>query len=491
MESIDRDFNLVSRFDKVNFNFYGYKIKNQSDIEIDLHNTILQIKSFYLTGREVDLSLTGIVDISKNMDLHARGNIDIAPLRSLTDKITFITGMSEFDVDVYGSWEEPEAIGDIYVKDGSVKIESIPYRLSNFNGTLHLNRDKIVFESIESDFAGGTMTLSGVGYFRKLDLERLFLSSTMKGIRVRPLDKVQAVFDGTLFYESSPDVSALAGTIEIVKARYEKNVDLASLITGVKEVRLDASEYPDFARKTNLNIRISGNDNIFIDTNIARTPVQLDLNIIGTVDQYGLIGRVDTGEGTIYFRGNEFNILTGSNVEFIESERIAPVFHIMADTYISSHYIKLTLDGSIDNFSLTLFSDPPLPERDILTLLTLGEVDSESRGFESGLAASEAASALVGGVQDAMEDKFKSITGLERFRVEPHITTSGALMPRVTVEKRLLEDKLFVVYSSSLGTTEESLMTIKYNLNKNISLIGTRDELGSAGGDIKFRFEFR
>jgi len=491
LESINGDLNVTSRFDKVDFNFYGYKIKNENDLEIDLQNTILQIKSFYLTGADVDLSVTGIIDIFKDMDIHARGSIDIAPLRSLTEKISFVSGMSEFDVDLYGSWEEPEAIGDIYVKDGSVKIESIPYRLSNFNGTIHLNRDKIVFESIDADFAGGNMTLSGVGYFHKFNLKRIFLSSTMKGIRVRPIDKVQAVFDGSLFYESSPDVSGLAGTIEIVKARYEKNVDLASVITGVQEIRVDATEYPEFARKTDLNIRISGSENILIDNNLARTPVQLELNIMGTVDQYGLIGRVDTGEGTIYFRGNEFNILSGSNVEFIDSARIAPVFHILAETYVSSHYIKLTLDGTIDHFSLTLFSDPPLPERDILTLLTLGEVDSESRGFESGLAASEAASVLVGGMQNAIEDKFKSITGLERFRVEPYITAAGALSPRVTVEKRLLEDKLFVVYSSSIGTTEESIINLKYKLDKNISLIGTRDELGSAGGDVKFRFEFR
>ena len=61
----------------------------------------------------------------------------------------------------------------------------------------------------------------------------------------------------------------------------------------------------------------------------------------------------------------------------------------------------------------------------------------------------------------------------------------------MTVSKKLIGDKLFVTYSSAVGSTEEQIINLKYNLGKNVSLIGARDEKGSLGGDIKFRFEFK
>jgi len=61
----------------------------------------------------------------------------------------------------------------------------------------------------------------------------------------------------------------------------------------------------------------------------------------------------------------------------------------------------------------------------------------------------------------------------------------------VTIGKRLLKDKLYVTYSTSVGTNEESIIKLEYIIDKNISLVGSKDQIGSVGGDVKFRFEFK
>jgi len=241
--------------------------------------------------------------------------------------------------------------------------------------------------------------------------------------------------------------------------------------------------------KTALNVRIKGEDNIFINNNIARTPVKIDLSVQGTLAQHGLIGRVEAKGGTIFFRNNEFEIIKGS-VDFIEPNRVAPVFHIVAETFTSGYRVRLNLDGPADRFTLSLFSDPPLSDMDILTLLTAGRISKESKGFESGIGAGEATAFLTGRLQDVMEERFKYITGFERFEINPQTTTTGAVSPRITVGKRLLGQKLFVTYSTSIGTTEEHILKLRYDLSKNFSIIGLRDEMGSLGADFKYRFEF-
>jgi hypothetical protein len=52
-------------------------------------------------------------------------------------------------------------------------------------------------------------------------------------------------------------------------------------------------------------------------------------------------------------------------------------------------------------------------------------------------------------------------------------------------------EKVFVTYTTGVGTLEEQIIKIEFFMNKNVSLVGVRDERGIAGGDIRFRFEFK
>jgi translocation and assembly module TamB len=178
-------------------------------------------------------------------------------------------------------------------------------------------------------------------------------------------------------------------------------------------------------------------------------------------------------------------------VDFVEPNRVVPIFHIQAETFTRGYRIRLSLDGPADKFAMSLFSDPPLTDMDILTLLTSGQISKESKGFESGIGAGEAAAFLTGGLQDVIEERFKYITGFERFEVDPHTTATGSVSPRITVGKRLLGEKLFVTYSSSVGSTELDIIKLQYNLSKKFSIIGLRNEIGSVGTDFKYRFEFK
>jgi translocation and assembly module TamB len=146
----------------------------------------------------------------------------------------------------------------------------------------------------------------------------------------------------------------------------------------------------------------------------------------------------------------------------------------------------------MDHFNLSLSSDPHLEEVDILALLTVGQVGKQLKGLEGGIGAGEATSFLTGKVQDVLEERLRNITGLDRFQVDPSVSkTTGTVGPRVTVSKRLIGDKLFVTYTTLVGSTEEQVLKLEYLLDKNISLIGIRDEKASIGGDVKFRFEFK
>ncbi|MBI5741053.1 MAG: translocation/assembly module TamB domain-containing protein [Nitrospirae bacterium] len=482
---------LTSRFAYLNCSAYGFTLRNAGDIVVELADRGLAIKSFALTGDHAKLSVGGELKPDKQLDVKVKGSLDLAPLKVLSDKFASLKGRGDISVDIIGPWEKPDVTGEVNVIDAAASLTEYPYKIGPVNGTVFLKKDRFAFDDVKTVFGGGKITMSGVGYLSGVSVKRVFLSSSLTGINVRPMDDVSASFDGRLFYETSDKGAVLSGSLDVKKARYGKDLEFSKWLIDLREINREAVRYPAFLKNTEFNVYISGADNITIDNNLAKAPVNLAVTLTGNIARPGLIGRIEAQEGTIYFRSNEFRILEGSSVDFVDASRITPVFHLLAETYTGDYFIKMNLDGTIDKFTLSLFSDPPLSEMEILNLLTFGQTRKASKGLESGIAASEAASILAGGLQDVVQEKFKGITGFERFKIEPNTTAAGAIAPRITIGKRLLEDRLFVIYSTSVGTTEENVIRLEYRVSKNISLVGSKDEIGSVGGDVKYRFEFK
>jgi len=97
-----------------------------------------------------------------------------------------------------------------------------------------------------------------------------------------------------------------------------------------------------------------------------------------------------------------------------------------------------------------------------------------------------------GGVQEKFESQIEKVTGFDRIQVDPYYSgTRAAGGARLTVSEKFLEDDLVVTYSVTLNPSEEQTILLEYLLDRNIFLVGRRDELGRVSGNIKFRFEFR
>jgi translocation and assembly module TamB len=481
-----------SRLSSLNVNLYDYVLENVEDVSVDFKDNEIAVQSFDFRGKNSHFSASGLITPGDRYDLSVKGNIDIAPLQAITDKFVSLDGRAVLEATIKGKWEGPEIIGEVKLENASGVLDAQSQKIGPVNGTFSFRKDRISFESVSVDFAGGTLLMSGMGQISKFSLEKLFLSTTLKNITIRPSEGMSADIGGKLFYEYSARGSALSGDISVKRARYEKKFDWRNWLLGLGQQNGNHTRTPEFLKQTKLNLQIAGTDNIIIDNNIVNAPVIIRLNVVGTIKRYGLVGRVESREGQVFFRGNEFRIVKGSSMDFLDPDRVYPLFHVMADTYKNDYYVRLSIDGGLDNLIVTFFSDPPLPESDIVSLLTLGYTGKDStKGFGSGMAAGEATALLTGGIQDDIEKELEGCTGLEQIKFEPHTTSTGAFTSKVTVGKRLLEDRVAVTYSTPIGATEEQIIKVEYKLSDEVSVVGSRDEFGIIGTDLKYRLEFK
>jgi autotransporter translocation and assembly factor TamB len=478
------------RVEQMTLSMYGYSFTNEREIRLALKDRTLTMENISLRSGSMTLKLEGGMEIGRRYNLAAEGNSSLSPFKSLSSRIGVLKGDAEFVLSATGSWDNPEINGGITLTNGSIGLKDYPYRLSSLNGYLYMDNDRVVLESLTGKLGGGDVSISGIVYLKKFSFKRFYLEAALKNITVSPSNNFTVNFGGTMLYKGTPASQIISGDIRINRARYRERVEWKSwLLQTQKAVKYKADI--SGLEKAELNIRIVGKDNIFIDNNVARATVSADTILRGSVYRPILFGRFETSDGTAYFRNNEFRILHAS-VGFFDPNRINPVVEIASETTVRGYKIKMNLDGQFDHFNVSLSSEPLLKESDILSLLTVGQTEGDLKGLGGGIGAGEATSFVTGKLQDVVEERLRTITGLDRFQIDPRVSkTTGTVEPSVTVSKRLLGDKVFVTYTSSVGSADEQIVRIEYFLSKKISLVGLRDERGIVGGDVRFRFEFK
>ena len=469
---------------------YGYSFTNEEEMTLELRDRKLLFNPIHLRSGDTLLTAKGGLTFGKEYNLTFEGSSALSPFKSLSSRLGLLKGKAEFVVEIIGDWETPKIYGGISLEDGAVGLKDYPQRISSLNGYLYMDNDRVVLQKLSGKIGGGDVDISGILYLRKFAFRRFYVEAKLKNISTAVSKDFNVNYGGNILYKGTPSAQTVSGEITINNARYRDRVEWKSWLLKAKTAEKIKSEISNI-ENAELNIRIIGTQNMYIDNNVARAPVTADMVLRGTIYRPVLFGRLESKEGTMYFRNNEFRVLHAS-ADFADPKKMAPVIEIAAETTVSGYNIKMNLEGRIDHFNMSLSSDPPLKEMDILSLLTVGKTRGELQGLESGIGAGEATSFVTGKMQDVMEERLRTITGLDRFQIDPYVSKSTATVtPRVTVSKRLLGDKVFITYATPVGSFDEQIIKLEYFVTKKVSLIGVRDERGIVGGDVQFRFEFK
>jgi hypothetical protein len=492
---LEGDRNNISAKADINhvmFSLFGQTLKNESAISLSVNDRKVSFREFTVKSGASSFKLQGGLEIGREYDIRLSGSSSLSSFKALSKKIGYLKGDSDFSLSVTGKWEKPEINGSMNVSDASFGLHDYPLYVTSVKGSLFMEGDRIVVRGLSGKIGGGSANISGVAYLDSFQIKRFYLETKLDDVTVSVSKDFHVNFGGDLLYRGTTEKMGIIGEVKINRARYKEPLEWRSWLFTARAAEKPRAELTAFER-AELNISVTSGENMSIDNNIARASVKIagEMLIKGIVFRPVLFGRFETTEGYIYFRNNEFKLISAS-VDFADPNRIKPVINLTAETTIQGYRIRLSLEGQADRFTLSLSSQPHLEDRDILALLTSGQIGSQVKGLEAGIGAGEAASFLTGKLQDVFEERMRALTGVDRFQVEPYVSsTTGTVGPRVTVSKRLIGEKLFVTYANLLGTTEEQVIKIEYFLNKKVSLVGLRDETGSMGGDVRFRFEFK
>jgi translocation and assembly module TamB len=133
----------------------------------------------------LDLAFRGVEQrqVEGPLRVHARGDsVDLGIIEALTPAVSGVRGLLSIDMNVGGSWKNPEFAGGVEIRGGAMSVPGLGVRYDNLHGDARFEGDSLVLDTLLVR-SGGTLGVSGA--IRLVDLARpvLDLGFTADGFR--------------------------------------------------------------------------------------------------------------------------------------------------------------------------------------------------------------------------------------------------------------------------------------------------------------------
>ncbi|WP_310569562.1 translocation/assembly module TamB domain-containing protein [Gemmatimonas sp.] len=371
----------------------------------------------------LDLAFSG-VEGTRMLEGAATGELraDSLPLDLLsrvTDAVANVRGDVNGQAQLRGTLREPDFTGALALRNGRTDVVALGITLDRMQGSLRLDGDSVVIDSLTADSHGRIAVSGGIGV---KDVASPSFDLRMRAERARILDNEQgrasADADVTMhgpfndvfvqgrariregvFYIPKPDNSEVinAGDPAVFAVIDTNDVRQRDLVLApsplLANMRMDLGLTVDrdtWVRSQEANIEIYSEDDLRITVDRRRQALALD-------------GIVNTDRGEYEFLSKRFQVKRGA-VQFIGTQDINPLLQITAEYQVQQPSqqaidIRVLIGGTLLSPRLSLESDaqPPISQSDLLSYLAFGSESGSLLQFGgSSLSGGSSGGGLVG-----------------------------------------------------------------------------------------------
>lgn len=277
-------------------------------------------------------------------------------------------------------------------------------------------------------------------------------------------------------------------------------------LSSEAQIRRRAQFNVPLLRGMELDLSVQADRNLVVDTGVGEVEAQVDGRVLGLVAAPIFVGEASISKGTFSYLGNSFRIESGQ-ITNKDAGRFDPEYAIVASTLeplrgvrlldeqgqvqVRDAHVRATLRGRLGQaqppeFAVTVLNRAQGEEFSLTTqqgisLLTFGDATLANVDMATESLLREGAQSYLGG-------RFARALGLRSLDVE--VSQSDVEASRFSLTKEL-SSQWILSYASTFQLDQEQRIEVEYRVNRNLSIIGERNEQGKYGVDLKFEYEFR
>lgn len=471
----------------------GVALKSDGAVHAALADGTLRLDPLHVFGEDTNLFMQGSVGAltqQHELQLKARGSVNVKLAQSINSNISS-SGEVNFNLIGGGTIAHPRLTGDVQFGNVSFAFANFPNGLSNMNGTLSFDQDRIDVKNLTAVSGGGKLTLGGFVTYQQGIYGELTVSA--KGVRVRYPQGVSTMVDAKLRLQGTRQSSLLSGNITITQFAVENGLALASFQPTT--IGLSLPPNPNaLANRVRLDVHVVSAPQLDFQNSFAKLAGYVDLRVRGTIAQPSVLGHVSITEGSATFAGTKYELQHG-DIYFSNPVRINPTLDLSATARVEDYDITVGLTGTAAKPVPTFRSEPPLSEQDIFSLLALGRTQEEQQiysNMQSQAGVNSTADALLGGALNAtVSSRIQKLFGGGSVKIDPtFVTGTGNATARITVQQQISKYAT-LTYATNVNSSAQQLIQAQINLTRDFSVLAVRDEAGVFSLVFKLRRRYR
>lgn len=363
---------------------FNSQIHTEED-RLILHNQVLK-GSETKADLNVGLRLTPLVNwfLSQDsnpelgkawLDLSAHGEMKLAWLNDwLQQDAQFFSGLLSLDMNVLGSFADPELAGNLSLTDGTYQNAISQTSLQQANIVLKFDKQKIeVINASASDGQNGQLRLQGVADLGASGDKQIDLTLFLDRASLLRREDIEGEASGQLKLAGSLQDMRLSGNLDVAPFQIMLDRIASDSIPEIQVRTVQPGKTASNAKAgqttVQLDLVVNVDQQAFIRGRGLEAELKGKLQLSGTNHQTNYNGRFQVIRGTVDLFAKTFKIEQGSVLFSNDAVSLfAQARHKSKDlTFIA------TLEGLLDNLKISLRTEPALPEDEAVARLLFGK----------------------------------------------------------------------------------------------------------------------
>lgn len=462
-------------FDTFKIKRGNLELYNPNQGKISFENGKMTIRHFLLQGDNTFLKAEAANSTKNDFNVSLNGKVEMSLLAFLTPFFSDMRGVLSISGQLDGNSDNPKMIGSAFIDRGYAKLKEFPHAFEEIKADILFSQQKILVNSLQALFAGGTAYTEGEVEIRGFKN----FPTKLKG----RFDKVTLLVPKDFSTNGSGEFNItgnwfpflLAGQYNITKGIISREFGENNI--GSETIKR-STFLPTFLLQKDfapLRFDLTANfpANLLVKNTMVEAEIRGNTRITGTPNDPILFGDVTlVPGGRFMFRDTPFEI-TDASIKFNNPNKINPSLYAQASTRIKDYDVNLLLQGTQESYRIQLRSTPPLAEQEIISLLALGYTSEQLEKVQSDQQIDqqsyEIGSALLS--NNPLGNEIRNKYGVT-VRFGSAVDDTNQVAPKIIISKQWTP-RINTSASRTMGNVVTQDAKLEYLLNKNISVIGS------------------
>jgi translocation and assembly module TamB len=421
------------------------------------------------------------------------------------------SGEFDADLDISGTWDVPNIKGKLRLAKAGAYLPTAGIHLKDVQLVARLEKNLIRIDSFRA--VSGSGHIEGTALLTLAGWRVIGYQGTIRGENFKTvhLPELQIMSTPKLSFEGTPQKLTLRGELRLPELQIV-GAQTRTVVVPSSDVIREGRVVP-VAKSSPLildaQVRLLPGDKVFVK--VAGIDAQLggaiDLSL-SSLDRITSRGEIKVVKGRYRTYGVNLEIVRG-RLFFAGGPIGSPALDFLALRTIGDVRAGVTVTGTLQKPVSKLYSEPAMPDVDILAYIVLGH-PLGSGGEQASLVAQAAGTLLTSGQATVLQEQLKNKLGLSTLEVQGgvggttshmgykplQVTPPGAIpaeqQPGITETMftvgKYLTPQLYISYGKSLFTGS-NLFRIRYDIFKKWQI---ETQTGSeSGADLYYKLEFK